>query len=455
MGQITSFDWEDLLLYVADRRVLPIVGRELVTVDEGGHREQLYEHLARRLAESLGISHETLGTRFGLNQVAGAYLEQGGERLKIYSRLRALVAGSTLPVPPALAQLAAITDLDLFVSTTFDDLLVQALDQVRFQGERRSAEAAFSPYLRLEDLPSEAELRDRPLVYRLFGRLSASADYAVTDEDVLEQLHSLQSESRRPQRLFDELRNRHLLFLGCGFPDWLARFFVRTLTNQRLLNARPTSEIVADEQATSHQPLIRFLRLYKTEVVIPGSPIDFVDELHRRWLERQPVMAPRTEDGTAPEPEPMATGAIFLSYAKENRPAVEQVKETLEEAGLDVWFDRDRLEAGSAWERTIRHNIRRCSLFLPLVSRQAEARVEGFFRKEWRWAIDRAEGMAESFPFIQPLMLDDTTFGSEGIPDYFWTRQLTSCPEGHPEGAFVERTRELIREIRERAAGFR
>ena len=84
------------------------------------------------------------------------------------------------------------------------------------------------------------------MVFHLFGKLSAVPDYAVTEEDTLEFIHSLQNETKRPQRLFDELNQAHLFIVGCSVTEWLARFFLRISRRDRLLLARGKTDIVAD-----------------------------------------------------------------------------------------------------------------------------------------------------------------------------------------------------------------
>lgn len=108
--------------------------------------------------------------------------------------------GDELEVPAPLAQLAEIRRFKLFVCTTFDPLLARALDRVHGAGS--TATLAYSPE-RTADLPQGWELATGPLVFHLLGRVSTEPSYAVTDEDVLEFFHALQSENRRPQRLLD------------------------------------------------------------------------------------------------------------------------------------------------------------------------------------------------------------------------------------------------------------
>ena len=42
-----------------------------------------------------------------------------------------------------------------------------------------------------------------------------------------------------------------------------------------------------------------------------------------------------------PSTDKMQAGAVFLSYASEDRPAVILIRDALEQAGIDVWFDRN------------------------------------------------------------------------------------------------------------------
>lgn len=47
--------WEELLGYVESRDVIPIVGKELLTVTVDGREAPLERHLAERLAGALGL----------------------------------------------------------------------------------------------------------------------------------------------------------------------------------------------------------------------------------------------------------------------------------------------------------------------------------------------------------------------------------------------------------------
>ena len=103
---------------------------------------------------------------------------------------------------------------------------------------------------RLVDLPSEKEQLQRATVYHLLGKVAATPSYAICDEDVLEFLHTLQSQNFCPDKLFSELETNHLLILGCNFSDWLGRFFLRTAKRRRLSEMRAELEIIADSRTS-------------------------------------------------------------------------------------------------------------------------------------------------------------------------------------------------------------
>ncbi len=81
--------------------------------------------------------------------------------------------------------------------------------------------------------------------------------------------------------------------------------------------------------------------------------------------------------------------AVFLSYALQDVEAAGRICKALQAAGIEVWFDQSELRGGDAWDQKIRHQIRDCALFVPIISAHTQARPEGYFRLEWKLAVDR------------------------------------------------------------------
>ena len=90
-----------------------------------------------------------------------------------------------------------------------------------------------------------------------------------------------------------------------------------------------------------------------------------------------------------------ASKAVFLSYASQDALEVERIAEALRAAGVEVWFDKNELVGGDAWDQKIRRQIKECALFVPIVSANTQARREGYFRIEWKLAAQRTHAIAE------------------------------------------------------------
>lgn len=123
--------------------------------------------------------------------------------------------------------------------------------------------------------------------------------------------------------------------------------------------------------------------------------------------------------------------AIFISYASQDSEAARRISETLRAEGVEVWFDADGgLEHGDEWDAKIRRQIKDCVLFIPVISSNTQARLEGYFRIEWELAAQRALGIAAGVPFLLPVVIDDTREPDALVPERFRTVQWTRLPGG-------------------------
>src|ERR1700692_4955549 len=147
---------------------------------------------------------------------------------------------------------------------------------------------------------------------------------------------------------------------------------------------------------------------------------------HRRFLSTEP------------------SHAVFLSYASQDAEAAQKICEALRAAGIEVFLDQSELRGGDAWDQKIRHEIHDCALFIPMVSQHTQERLEGYFRHEWKLAIERTHHMAEQKPFLVPVVVDGTRDQEAFVPDAFRAMQWTRLPGGETPPAFVERIKRLL-----------
>src|SRR6201993_2073384 len=109
--------------------------------------------------------------------------------------------------------------------------------------------------------------------------------------------------------------------------------------------------------------------------------------------------------------------SVFLSYASEDRLAAQLIRDALPNYGLAVWYDENSLTGGDAWDQKIRRQIRECDFFMPIISARTEARPEGYFRREWRLAVERMLDMADDHLFLLPVAIDATDETRARVPE--------------------------------------
>ena len=136
--------------------------------------------------------------------------------------------------------------------------------------------------------------------------------------------------------------------------------------------------------------------------------------------------------------------AVFLSYASQDAQAAQRIAQALRGSGIEVWFDQSELRGGDVWDQSIRRQIKTCALFIPIVSRHTHERAEGYFRLEWKLAVDRSHLIMANKAFLLPVVIDATGNDDEHVPEKFREVQWTRLPGGETPPAFVERVRRLL-----------
>ena len=408
---LTSRNWDRLLAEIEEGKLIPVVGPELLQMDMGDGPVLFYQHLADELAQRLEVDSESISEPIRLNEVAWDFLDRRGDPAEIYYEIQDILKKGDWPMPEPLLKLAQILHFDLYLSTTFDPFMKRALDETRFGGMDQTESLANSILETVVDLPTDFKDHPRPLVYQLFGRATTSPEYAVTDDELLAFTHRLQTRDYRPANLFDHIKPRHLLMLGCSFPDWLARFFYCALKGEDILT-KGIRGLVADTETVRDGNLCRFLKRGQTLIFPEGDAVQFVSELHDKWMARfEAQSSDSTEEKDALSTlAPFGAEAIFLSYASEDRDAVLRFKEKMESMGLNVWYDQRRLETGDLYMEKIFANIRKASFFIPFISKNTTTVERRFFRLEWHKALEEAQYRPSDYPFIQPIAIDNTGY---------------------------------------------
>ncbi len=105
---------------------------------------------------------------------------------------------------------------------------------------------------------------------------------------------------------------------------------------------------------------------------------------------------------------------------------------------------RATLRGGDAWDASIRQQIKECALFVPIISANTQARDEGYFRLEWKLAVDRSHLIADDQAFLLPVVIDATLDANARVPEKFREVQWTHLPERGDASAFAEHMQRLL-----------
>jgi TolB-like protein/Flp pilus assembly protein TadD len=135
---------------------------------------------------------------------------------------------------------------------------------------------------------------------------------------------------------------------------------------------------------------------------------------------------------------------VFLSYASQDAEAAQRICGALRSAGIEVWFDQSELRGGDAWDRKIRDQIRHCALFIPVISAHSQARLEGYFRREWKFAVERKRDIADELAFLLPVVIDETPERGASVPEGFHEVQWTRLPGGATSRQFIAHVSGLL-----------
>ena len=342
------------------------------------------------------------------------------------------------------------------MSTTPDRLLANAINDVRFGGRGRARELTFSPnqstgeQARNLHPPTETDTT----VVRLFGQAASTPQYAVHDEDLLEWVHALLSDSGSlPGWVAYALKHQPLLFLGCDMPDWLGRFLLRLSSTTRISLERKQFFFVGPSPMAEPR-LSSFVATYcrRTQVQqLQIEPGEFITELHRRWRAQTPARTHSNPVDVAVPGPASGTPTIFISYLREDIDRARRLHDFITELGGDVWLDERRLWPGDSWEDEVLRAIRkRVRLFVPIISSNTEYEDEGYVFREWREAVQRSYAIPRR-RFIIPVVVDDQQDDPSmyrQVPDEFRRYNFGYAPTGEPDANLQSMLVEEIRAMR-------
>lgn len=448
--------WNQLIAIINKGNVVPIVGEDLLRLPD---EQYFYTSLAKRYAKYSNIEFPP-GEPVSLSSIVRSHPDFRDNPHDIYQEVGEEYDYWNPDIPPSLLELAKITKFNLFVSTTFDNLLEKAINQIRFNGAERTVVIPYSPKnIPRDSLFDEALASERPVIIQLFGHYKNPLQFALTEGDKVEYMHALQSMEYCPKRIFNELHERPLLMLGNKFPDWLSRSFLRMTRRTALDDRNVPKQIFADTEINEDPILKFFLQRFttNTELIENLDPIQFTIELASKWQSGSVDSFTDTLQLSENQlSKPMPRNSVFISYSasnpdgsvsKDTKLAI-KLKNALEDVGVVAWLDVDQLQGGDEYERKIKQYINTCSIFIPIVSATTNARMDAFFRNEWSWAIKRLEKFTgANRQFLMPIGFGDIDPYTALVPEEFSRYQYMMLDEEGPDVNAISRIKAVYESI--------
>jgi hypothetical protein len=440
-----NFDWDELLERIESKKIIPVIGQGLYRIEDQGKEVLLYDYLAEKLTREIGMEpFPDVSQKFA--KAAFEYLKRKNNNyLKLSKFLSALIR-EVKPTPHStLWKLARVKAFNIFINTAYDDFLVNTIKTVRdFPTEVHFYTLREKKLNRLEDqLFDELEESKRTLVFNLYGNVNSRLDSAFTEKDILETIVEFQKDIKTypENNLFQALEGSSLLFMGCGYDDWLFRFFIRTIANEpyRIPKDPHKCMFICDNlfqnKKDPFQELPQFLKEYESEIYYSPAVKEFVDILFEKLEKDFPGTIIARDDFPR---------TVFISFHGANRAIAARLASHLREDGIDVWLDEREFEPGAEVDDTIAKAINKCPAFVPLISRetqkiQAENGVLKYHCREWEWGYGNMKA-GKNPKTIIPVNID----GIDWIYDKFAGLFYISIPGGERVGGYEDLKKKLL-----------
>lgn len=118
-------------------------------------------------------------------------------------------------------------------------------------------------------------------------------------------------------------------------------------------------------------------------------------------------------------PEPKRLLKVFISYASQDKPVVQEFSRRLASVGwIEPWVDEKKLLPGQNWRSKIEEAVETADIVIICLSSSSVTK-EGFVQKELRYAKEIAFEKPEETIFLIPLRLDDCNV-PRGLRFYQW-----------------------------------
>lgn len=441
---INERNWNILLDAIDKERVVPIIGDEFYFITNESTKQDVSvkAYLLKELSNKFHVTDETIDFSSIADNIEAENFKKrnnAGDTTDLYFEIDSLLRYARVRCHKNIEDFLSIGKFPLVLTTSF----VPGLESTLAATYGEIATGVYDKTNR-HDL-CDVLTASHPTLYYLFGKCSRiNRSYMVTEDDLLDYLHSWHNIESRPKIISKYLSDKFLLVLGCDYPNWLFRFFWHSIKNFSLAPTTNGMQGVVTRNSTNEdKELIRFLSRIQTGI-FENSTV-FIQEFMERWdkwEKRQETVKDTVIEQTDEIPSDEDID-IFISYADEDCEQAYNIATKLTSLGAKVWFDKTRLNLSDRYNNVIEEIISKAKRFMPIISQTTMIPARRYYRKEWTIAIDE-EAYRYGLPFFAPIIIDDSDINSELIPKPFRNAHSIHV---HSDD-FEAQLKKLIRSIR-------
>ena len=247
---------------------------------------------------------------------------------------------------------------------------------------------------------------DEPLVYHLYGCVDDLKSLVLTEHNLLDFLVAVVAgKPPLPNNIRSAFNSKDacFLFLGFGFKHWYLRILLHVLYHGGGENRSFALEKFDDSIGTFATETTKLFFQEGHRIYFFDMDLDFfAAELRDRFMKKQKNMGQGQVSGLPPN-----APRVFLCHASENKDYAENLFAKLKDKGIDTWLDKENIRGGDAWNSLIETVITKdIDYFVVLQSKTFNQKIESYFNKEIKVALDRQALFGEQINFIIPTLIE-------------------------------------------------
>lgn len=392
--------WDKLTQNIIEGKVIPVIGPELLTVNNVNINKFIIDGLGRKLG--MTTSPRSYSEIVYAPEYKAVFGKRDADRDRIYNVVNKVLAKTKFPATPQLERFLSIRQFPFVITTSFAPIVEQTMSQI-WKNELRVMRFNNNP-TQNDDIKTGADLR-KPTIYYMFGKVCEGVkNYVLTDTDMLDYVSSWLSNDNkaRPKTLCNELKDKYLLMLGNNYSNWLFRFIWYSMRKSNLSHGMLAYDSLDDQ-------LINFLE--RAETFTRQNTSEVIDQIITRLNKKL------AENEVTKFNQPEENMDVFISYSRSDSDIAEKLYEALTAQGKRVWYDKKNLTDGGYFMDEIYKAIKTAKYFVPILSDNItkEKNDSHVYRNEWDTAFNVATSMGRTY--IIPIAETGLDFYKAAIPE--------------------------------------